>query len=438
MKPQGVLIVSNDRYIPTAKSSEALASACRRMGIRALVRDASHPRYLGQYIGIIGDLSQSEKASKTTRSTFDHLLDAFQIDTVLSLDLQWLLEPGLFTHNPSIARIASLWFDDIRSWTTVNLATVTDRTEWFADMRNGKVTHYFNGTNQAVEGRAIGLSNAQTSYLAAPREYAGSEYPCEVRDRAAFIGNPGLRFPLPDNLMKAVMAGMELLPLRQLCADTFAGSGVPKKDEWIKSEPSVQTLIAEALQERVKSSSRGAVELLQKAAAQSPRAYDFLRERDELLEAALIVKMVNCCDRPAFVRHLNKKGLVDVFSNSSEWAIYGVEALPAVRVPDLPRAYQRYAVHLNASNALRDATANEKLFEIAACGRVSINPYSADIFTCYDDEEVVMVRSLDELEQQARALLTDPDKALAMGAKARERTLAEHLWEHRLVRAFGE
>ena len=85
---------------------------------------------------------------------------------------------------------------------------------------------------------------------------------------------------------------------------------------------------------------------------------------------------------------------------------------------DLPEYYRMYAAHLNAPNAIRDATANEKLFEIAACGRLSINLDSPDVRSCYDPGEIVLVDSLAALEAAAEQVLRDPDAALASGEKA--------------------
>jgi spore maturation protein CgeB len=92
-----------------------------------------------------------------------------------------------------------------------------------------------------------------------------------------------------------------------------------------------------------------------------------------------------------------------------------------------------YAAHLNAPNAIRDATANEKLFEIAASGRLSINLESPDVSSCYDPGEITLVDSLAGLEAAAEQVLRDPDAALAAGEKARQRTAREHLWDHRVA-----
>jgi spore maturation protein CgeB len=111
--------------------------------------------------------------------------------------------------------------------------------------------------------------------------------------------------------------------------------------------------------------------------------------------------------------------------------------LPYVTFSDLPAHYRMYAAHLNAPNAIRDATANEKLFEIAASGRLSINLDSPDIRSCYDPGEITLVDSLAALEAAAEQALRDPEGALAGGELARRRTTREHLWDHRIASIFS-
>jgi spore maturation protein CgeB len=99
--------------------------------------------------------------------------------------------------------------------------------------------------------------------------------------------------------------------------------------------------------------------------------------------------------------------------------------------------YRHYPAHLNAANCARDATANEKLFEIAACARVSLNLDSPDVRACYSEEEIVLAPSDEALETAAEKIVRDPAAALALGEKARQRTATAHLWEHRLGKALA-
>lgn len=438
MTPQRVLILSNDRFMPTAKTSEMLADACRRLNLPVIVRDSAESRYLGALLEQVDNSAYTAEAEAIIQSKFQSLFIAFEIDTVLSLDLQWLFLPGLFIDNSEIHSIHSLWYDDMRSWARANYMFAGCRDQFQKHIQHPKVHHYFYGRNIAEEGKSLGMGTTHLSYLAAPHEYLKLNHPCEITDRAVFIGNPGFRDPAPEPLMKALLAGAEIAELRQLSGDILKRARFEKKDQWLKDEPSVQDFLTVAIQARVQFPYRAAIEILQLSAEHYPRAFDYLNARGEILDAALIVKLVNRCDRPAVILHLHKKGLADVYSNETEWEPYGVKALPSILIPQLPKYYQKYAVHLNAANCLRDATANEKLFEIAACGRVSLNLNSPDVAACYNTQEVGLADSLADLEEQARDLFAHPEKALAMGKHARVRTSREHLWDHRLKAMFGQ
>ncbi|PAW75632.1 MAG: hypothetical protein B9S32_17525 [Verrucomicrobia bacterium Tous-C9LFEB] len=437
MPAKSVLILSNDRFLPTSKTSEMLAAACRRLGIPVLVRDGADARYLGALLEQVDNTAYTEEAAAIIKTKFQGLILAFEVDTVLSLDVQWLFVPGLFTENPEIQHIHSLWFDDMRSWARANYMFAGCREQFQDHVRHPKVSHYFYGRGLAEEGKLLGMESSHLSYLAAPHDYLQLNHPCEIRDRVAFIGNPGFREPPPSMLLNAMRDGAEIDELRKLSGDILIHSQFTKKDDWLREEPSVQEFLQVAIQARVQFPYRAALEILQLAAAHYPKAFDYLNRRGEILDATMLVKLVNRCDRPAVILRLYRQGLVDVYSNEQEWVPYDVKALPSVLIPQLPRYYQKYAVHLNAANALRDATANEKLFEIAACGRVSLNLHSPDVAACYGPQEVGLANSLAELEAQARELLSHPEQAMAMGKRARVRTSREHLWEHRLKVILG-
>ena len=181
----------------------------------------------------------------------------------------------------------------------------------------------------------------------------------------------------------------------------------------------MRNLLAVALEARRRFPYKPALQILQMAGAHYPRAFEYINEKGVILDVAFLVKLVNRYDRPAFVHRLWKRGWIDVYSAADEWEPYGVEALPYITFGALPAHYRMYAAHLNAPNALRDATANEKLFEIAACGRLSINLDSPDVRTCYDPGEITLVDSLAALEAAAEQVLRDPEAALASGEKAR-------------------
>jgi hypothetical protein len=206
---------------------------------------------------------------------------------------------------------------------------------------------------------------------------------------------------------------------------------------WLRQCPQVSDLLAAATELRLGQPHVAAVSLLVEAGKSHPAAFDFLNRTGLILDAAMLVKMVNRHDRPALAMRLHRRGWLDVYGTPEQWAPYGIAARPTVTFPRLASIYRKYAVHLNAANCARDATANEKLFEIAACGRLSLNLDSPDVRACYSDEEVVLAESDEALEAAAERALQNPDAALGAGDKARRRTADEHLWEHRLKKALA-
>jgi hypothetical protein len=437
--PEGVLILSNDFLTPFAKTSDYLAAALERRGIPAYVRDNAEARLL-TYLFSEEMAPKMPLAQEAIGESLRELIQYAAIDTVLSLDLNWHVTPGLFIDDPAIRSIHSLWFDDFRSWCTspFNPCFPIEGDAFQQHVKHPKVTHHFYGDSQALEARLLGVTRQRITRLAAPRHLMQNEAPCLHTDRMAFIGNPGFRGTPHEGAVKLMEAGAEIEVLRTFCRDAILKYPDVRSVEWFEEEPSVRNLLAVALEARRRFPFQPALQILQLAGTHYPRAFEFVNEKGIVLDLAFLVKLVNRYDRPAFVHRLWKRGWIDVYSAADEWAPYGIDALPYVTFSELPAHYRMYAAHLNAPNALRDATANEKLFEIAACGRLSINLDSPDVRSCYDPGEIILVDSLAGLEAAAEQALRDPEAALVCGEKARRRSAREHLWDHRVASMFAD
>ncbi len=107
----------------------------------------------------------------------------------------------------------------------------------------------------------------------------------------------------------------------------------------------------------------------------------------------------------------------------------------------LVRMYSRGRVALNihqffgepAERARYGTGANQRVFELGCLGSGQLADAKADIRRSYEpDREIALFRTGDELRERARAMLDDPVGTAAMGRRARERTLREHTWRHRL------
>jgi hypothetical protein len=432
--PRGVLILSNDVLTPFAKTSDYLADAFERRDIPAYVRDSADARLL-TYLCAEGMATQLPRAQEEVASALRELIDTAGIDTVVSLDLNWFVSPGLLVDDPAIASIHSLWFDDFRSWCTspFNASFPVTGDAFQAHVRHRKVTHHFYGDSQAQEARLLGVTRQRLTRLAAPRELLREDAPCTRRDKLAFIGNPGFRGQPHAGALKLLEQGAELDELRAFCRDAILREPDVEALKWFQEEPTVRNLLAVAAEARRRFPYQPALQLVQMAGRHYPRAFEYINEKGAVLDVALLIKLINRYDRPAFVRRLAQRGWIDVYSADDEWRPYGVDALPYVNFRELPGHYRKYVAQLNAPNAIRDATANEKLFEISACGRLSLNLDSPDVRSCYQPSETVLVDSLAALEAAAEEVLRDPDAALARGEAARTRTKREHLWDHRIA-----
>jgi hypothetical protein len=437
--PEGVLILSNDLLTPFAKTSDYLAAALERRNIPAYVRDNAEARQLTFLFS--GEMEpKMPEAQEAICKVFRDLVDHAAIDTVISLDLNWYVTPGLFVDDPAIRSIHSLWFDDFRSWCTSpwNPCFPVDGDIFQQHVKHPKVMHHFYGDSQALEARLLGVTQQRITRLAAPRHLVENEAPCLRTDRLAFIGNPGFRGTPHKGAVKLMKAGAELDQLRIFCRDAILKYPEAKSVKWFEEEPSVRNLLAVALEARRRFPFQPALQIIQMAGTHYPRAFEYINEKGIALDLAFLVKLVNRYDRPAFVHRLWKRGWIDVYSAADEWQPYGVEALPYITFGSLPAHYRMYAAHLNAPNAIRDATANEKLFEIAASGRLSLNLESPDVRSCYDPGEIMLVDSLAALESAAEQVLRDPEAALACGEKARNRSAREHLWDHRIASMLAD
>ena len=430
----GVWVAVHDAATPATKTSEAIARACVEEGHRTEIWETGALR--ARVLREDDDAAFLSGTGAAIRARIDQRIAAEGIGTVLGLDLNWFVDPSLFLDNPRIARVLSFWFDDVKAWCQASYNTCfPGASERLPEaLRHPKVLHCCYGRGQMEEMRFLGFERTRLSFLAAPADYLRRrEAPSpETKGKAAFVGNPGLNVPPPPALLAVLERGGDLDEVRFLAREMAMRFARSHFSALTARDPSVVTFFGHALELRAREPFAPAASIFRALEAQYPDALAALNASGEILNALLVVKMANQFDRPALVHRLWRAGLLDVHSNPGAWADYGIAAGPDVPFHLLPEVYQRYACHLNGSNSCRDATANEKLFEIAACGRVSVNLASPDVLQCYGEGEIAAVASLAEAEDRVRSFLADPDTALACGERARRRTASEHLWNHRL------
>jgi hypothetical protein len=431
-----VLVVANDFSLAAAKTSRHLALALNRLGYNAIVRDTRLTRWgAGEVAG--ESASRREAYELAAAAKWTKLVNDYGIDFVISLDLHWMFSSRLFLGvADGVRQVHSFWFDDLRSHLVSAPMFPLDPREL---MNAPKVTHHCYGEGQAEELLLLGVARIRRSALAAPAEYLRADEPCVHLDKLAFVGNPGIPSGPSATALAAMDRGVRVDELRAIARQELLDDMPAAKPTagWLRQAPAVRDLLAAAMERRLAAPHIAAISLLVQAGRDFPEAFDFLNRGGFMLDAALLVKLVNRYDRPGLVRRLWKRGWLDVYGTPEQWKPFGIEARPTVPFPRLASVYRGYPAHLNAANCARDATANEKLFEIAACARLSLNLESPDVRACYPDGEIVLAPDDAAIEAEAEKILRDPEAALAAGEKARARTAREHLWENRLGRAFA-
>ena len=432
-----VLVLGNDADPAAAKTSRHLGRALEKLGYAAVVRDTRLNRWGAKLVE--GQSPERRQAFETAVvAKWERFLSDYGIERVISLDLHWLFSSRLFLENSQIKSIDSFWVDDARSHLLA--ASTFDLAPWkpLDFLIHPKITHYC-GRNQGEELRQLGVSRVKFSLPAAPAEMLRADDPCRVKDRLGFIGTPGIVTPPTVAALAAINRGEDLPALRELARTEILEHlpiGEPGQ-AWIKEQPGILDLLADAMAAKVLEPNEAAIFLLQRAGQNYPDAYNFLNRVGSILDAALLVKLVRRYDRPALVHRLWKRGWLEVHGAPEQWKLYGVEAQPDVPFPQLATVYRRYSALLHAPNGARDAATDEEIFEMAACARASLNLDSLDVAACFSDEEIFCADSIAAFEKQAADILRDPASAFAKGERARQRVAREHTWDHRLAGAWA-
>ncbi|HET9113468.1 MAG TPA: glycosyltransferase [Burkholderiales bacterium] len=109
----------------------------------------------------------------------------------------------------------------------------------------------------------------------------------------------------------------------------------------------------------------------------------------------------------------------------------------AYRLPykKLPYIYAGCAAVLNVKNEKNVVHGlNQRSFEPYGCMTPVLNDDMADIDRCFDvGKEILVYRSVEELNDYYDRLLSDPAFALSIGTAGYKRVLAEHTYQHRIA-----
>lgn len=108
------------------------------------------------------------------------------------------------------------------------------------------------------------------------------------------------------------------------------------------------------------------------------------------------------------------------------------------------KAYGGATVAINIHHALvendpREASCNQRVFELAAMGAAQVVDDRGDLPRCFEDgREVLVFRNAAELKSCVRALIESPADAERLGQAARGRLLHEHTYMHRMRQLLGD
>lgn len=105
---------------------------------------------------------------------------------------------------------------------------------------------------------------------------------------------------------------------------------------------------------------------------------------------------------------------------------------------ELPGFYQCVEVNLNFTSLQMKNGLNQRVFDVPATGAFLLTDHKEVLREMFGPEEVVTYRSLDEAKEKLAYYLKYPETRRRVAARARERVLSRHTYEHRVQVIVGE
>ena len=102
---------------------------------------------------------------------------------------------------------------------------------------------------------------------------------------------------------------------------------------------------------------------------------------------------------------------------------------------DLPRFYPCTAINFNCTSKQMKGAVNQRVFDVPATASFLLTDYREQVENLFEPgTEIVCYHSPEEAESLAREYLARPERRRAVALAARKRILAEHSYEHRVLR----
>lgn len=134
---------------------------------------------------------------------------------------------------------------------------------------------------------------------------------------------------------------------------------------------------------------------------------------------------------------LSRLGHADVRIYGSGWEAVGPSLAGRVRTEPVyglkkNKIYRSSALSLNVHQPHMVHGENFRVFEVAACGGLSISAPKPDLARCLEPgREVVVFDGPDDLRAKVHHLLAHPEERAELAEHGRRRVLADHTYDHR-------
>jgi len=131
--------------------------------------------------------------------------------------------------------------------------------------------------------------------------------------------------------------------------------------------------------------------------------------------------------------------------DKTELARHAADGGRRFSLPEMVRVFSATRVNLNIHSAAHVDTldpdpdyVNPRTFELASCGGFQLVDEREPLRELFAPDEVVTFRTVAELRDQVGYYLAHDDERAALAARARQRALAEHTFEHRVETILRE
>ena len=109
-----VLVLGNDLSPSAVKTARNICLSLGRLGLRAVGRDTRLIRWAAREVER-EDASRREAYETGVVSKWNKFIFDYGFDTIISLDLNWLISVQLFVDDAQVKQIHSFWFDNVRT-----------------------------------------------------------------------------------------------------------------------------------------------------------------------------------------------------------------------------------------------------------------------------------------------------------------------------------